>query len=155
MRAVVVGMLAYVALVLVLRVSGTRTRSTLNAGDRVVTVAFATPTGLQFAATGLSARTAAVARLVKAGPAPLAYGGRVLPVQLGRTRVMEDEVLAAVRGQGIAALGSVEAVVLETDGSFRWCSGRMNPRSPRGIPRPVAIGHGIPRLRPFRRWRGT
>ncbi len=33
-------------------------------------------------------------------------------------RVTEDEVRAAARSQGLAALDSIEAVVLETDGSF-------------------------------------
>ena len=34
-----------------------------------------------------------------------------------RSRVVEAEVLAAVREQGIASLDEVEAVVLETDGT--------------------------------------
>lgn len=38
--------------------------------------------------------------------------------RLRRERVTEEEVLAAVRAQGIAQLARVEAVVLETDGSF-------------------------------------
>jgi uncharacterized membrane protein YcaP (DUF421 family) len=33
-------------------------------------------------------------------------------------RVVEAEVLAAMRQQGVASLDAVEAVVLETDGSF-------------------------------------
>ena len=35
-----------------------------------------------------------------------------------RERVTEDEILAALRGQGIVAVEDVEAVVLETDSSF-------------------------------------
>jgi uncharacterized membrane protein YcaP (DUF421 family) len=35
-----------------------------------------------------------------------------------RMRVLETEVRAAIREQGIAAVHEVEAVVLETDGSF-------------------------------------
>ncbi len=35
-----------------------------------------------------------------------------------RERVTEEEILAALRGQGIAAVEDVEAVVLETDSSF-------------------------------------
>ncbi len=33
-------------------------------------------------------------------------------------RVTEAEILAALRTQGVAAVNEVEAVVLETDGSF-------------------------------------
>jgi uncharacterized membrane protein YcaP (DUF421 family) len=43
----------------------------------------------------------------------------MLPSALRRTRLTEDEIRAAIRASGLAALGSVEAVVLETDGSFR------------------------------------
>jgi uncharacterized membrane protein YcaP (DUF421 family) len=32
--------------------------------------------------------------------------------------VVEEEIRAAVRGQGLASLDQAEAVVLETDGSF-------------------------------------
>jgi len=139
-RVVVVGTLAYAALVVLLRVSGKRTLSKMNAFDLIVTVAlgstlatvilsrdvalaegvaaFALLVGLQFAITWLSVRSPAVGRLVKAEPTLLLYRGRFLPDQLRRARVLEDEVRAAVREQGVAALDDVEAVVLETDGSF-------------------------------------
>ena len=35
-----------------------------------------------------------------------------------QSRVTEGEIRAAVRSQGVASLKDVEAVVLETDGSF-------------------------------------
>jgi uncharacterized membrane protein YcaP (DUF421 family) len=140
LRVVVIGTLAYVGLVLLLRVSGKRTLSKMNAFDLVVTVAlgstlatvilsndvalaegvvaFALLIGLQFSITWLSVRSATVRRLVKAEPTLLFYQGAFLPDQLQRSRVLEAEVLAAIREQGIAALNEVEAVVLETDGSF-------------------------------------
>jgi uncharacterized membrane protein YcaP (DUF421 family) len=139
-RVVVVGALAYAALVLLLRVSGKRTLSKMNAFDLVVTVAlgstlatvilakdvalaegvaaFALLIGLQFALTWLSVRSPTISRLVKAEPTLLVYQGRFLPDQLRRARVLEAEVRAAVREQGVAALADVEAVVLETDGTF-------------------------------------
>jgi uncharacterized membrane protein YcaP (DUF421 family) len=80
--------------------------------------AFAVLIGLQFVITWLSVRSAAVRRLVKAEPTLLFYRGQFLPDQMRRSRVLEDEVHAAVREQGVAALSEVEAVVLETDGSF-------------------------------------
>jgi uncharacterized membrane protein YcaP (DUF421 family) len=139
-RVVVVAVLAYGALVVLLRASGKRTLSKMNAFDLVVTVAlgstlatvilskdvalaegvaaFAVLIGLQFVITWLSVRSAAVRRLVKAEPTLLFYRGQFLPDQMRRSRVLEDEVRAAVREQGVAALSEVEAVVLETDGSF-------------------------------------
>jgi uncharacterized membrane protein YcaP (DUF421 family) len=140
LRVVLVGALAYLALVLLLRVSGKRTLSKMNAFDLVVTVAlgstlatvilakdvalaegvvaFALLIGLQFGITWLSVRSPTVRGLVKAEPTLLLYQGHFLPEQLRRSRVLEAEVCAAIREQGIAALSEVEAVVLETDGSF-------------------------------------
>jgi uncharacterized membrane protein YcaP (DUF421 family) len=140
LRVVVVGTLAYVGLVLLLRVSGKRTLSKMNAFDLVVTVAlgstlstillsndvalveglvaFGLLIGLQLAITWLSVRSRRVRELVKAEPTLLLHRGELLRGAMRRERVTEAEVEAAVRSQGIAVLAQVEAVVLETDGSF-------------------------------------
>lgn len=139
-RTLVVGVLAYLALVLLLRVSGKRTLSKMNAFDLVVTVAlgstlatvllstsvalargvlaFAILIGLQFAITWLSVRSQAVRGFVKAEPTLLVHGGRLLKGAMRRERVTEDELLASLRSQGVAAVEEAEAVVLETDSSF-------------------------------------
>jgi uncharacterized membrane protein YcaP (DUF421 family) len=139
LRVLVVGTLAYAALVLLLRATGKRALSKMNAFDLVVTVAlgstlatvllskdvalaegvlaFALLLLLQFAITWLSVRSEGVQGLVKAEPRLLLHRGRLLPGALRRERVTEEEVCAAVRSQGIASLDEVAAVVLETDGS--------------------------------------
>jgi uncharacterized membrane protein YcaP (DUF421 family) len=139
-RVVIVGTLAYLGLVILLRASGKRTLSKMNAFDLVVTVAlgstlatviltsdvallegltaFALLIVLQLVITWLSVRSSAIRGLVKAEPALLVYRGALLHSAMRRERVTEAEVLAAVRSQGIASLDVVEAVVLETDGSF-------------------------------------
>jgi uncharacterized membrane protein YcaP (DUF421 family) len=139
-RTALVGVLAYGILVTLLRISGKRTLSKMNAFDLVVTVALGstlatillskdvalaegvtalvTLIGLQLIVAWLSARSEQVDRLVKSEPTLLAYRGEFLRDALLRMRVTEGEVLAAVRQQGIAALEQAEAVVLETDGSF-------------------------------------
>lgn len=139
-RTLFVGVLAYAVLIVFLRVSGNRTLSKMNAFDFVVTVALgstlatillnqdvalaegATALGLlvalQFVVTWLSTRTRWVRRLVTGEPSLLAFRGQLIGGALKRARVTEDEVRAAVRAQGLAQLGDVEAVVLETDGSF-------------------------------------
>lgn len=139
-RVLVVGVLAYAALVLLLRVSGKRTLSKMNAFDFVVTVAlgstlatvllsksvallegilaFALLIGLQLAITWLSVRSERFQGLIKAQPTLLLHQGRFLHDALRRERVSEEEVRAALRSQGVAALEEVGAVVLETDGSF-------------------------------------
>ena len=153
-RVAVVGVLAYSGLVLLVRISGKRTLSKMNAFDLVVTVAlgstlatvilakdvalaegmvaFALLIGLQFSITWLSVRSATVSQLVKAEPTLLFYQGAFLPDQLQRSRVLEAEVRAAIREQGIAALDEVEAVVLETDGSFAVVSRAEGPATTLG-----------------------
>lgn len=139
-RTLVVGVAAYVALVIFLRISGKRTLSKLNAFDFVVTVAlgsslatalitkdvtfvdgalaFALLITLQFLVTWSSVRTRWLRRLVTGEPRLLLYRGRLLDDAMRRARLTEGEVLSAVRSAGIARLSDVEAVVLETDGSL-------------------------------------
>jgi uncharacterized membrane protein YcaP (DUF421 family) len=59
-----------------------------------------------------------VRRFVTGEPQLVLHRGEFLHRTLRRVRVLEDEVRAAVRSQGVARLEEVEAVVLETDGSF-------------------------------------
>ncbi len=108
-RVVVVGTSAYVALLVLLRVSGKRTLSKMNAFDSIVTIAlgstlasalitrdvafvqavtaFALLIGLQLIVTWLSVRFETVDRLVKAEPTLLLYRGRLLSDLLRRERV--------------------------------------------------------------------
>jgi uncharacterized membrane protein YcaP (DUF421 family) len=139
-RVVLVGILAYLALVLFLRLSGKRTLSKMNAFDLVVMVAlgstlatillskdvalaegvlaFGVLIALQFAIAWLSVRSAGVRRLVKAEPALLLHQGQFLWRAMAAERVTEEEIRAAVRAQGVGTLEEVAAMVLETDGSF-------------------------------------
>ena len=140
LRVLVVGTLAYVGLVALLRVSGKRTLSKMNAFDLVVTVAlgstlatvllskdvallegvlaFALLILLQLAITWLSVRSERVQALVKAQPRLLLHRGRLLPEALRAERVTEEELRAAVRAQGAGSLEELDAVVLETDGTL-------------------------------------
>ncbi len=140
LRTLVVGVLAYVGLVIFLRVSGKRTLAKLNAFDLVVTVALGSTLatmilsrdvalfegmlglailiGLQFAVTWTSVRLPWVKRAVRSEPTLLLHRGRILEQALRAQRVTQNELCAAIRGAGVASLESVEAVVLETDGSL-------------------------------------
>ena len=139
-RVVLVGTLAYLGLVAMLRLSGNRTLAKMNAFDFVVTVAlgstlatillsrdvalaeglvaFGLLIGLQYAITWLSVRSSTVNGLVKAEPRLLLHRGQLLHRQMRAARVVEGEILAAVRQEGIGSLEDVDAVVLETDGAF-------------------------------------
>ncbi|KUG20224.1 MAG: DUF421 domain-containing protein [Methanomicrobiaceae archaeon] len=139
-RTIVVGLLAYVALVVIVRVSGKRTLSAMNAFDFIVTVAlgstlatillspnvalaegiaaFVILIGLQFVVSGLSSRSRLVSRMVKNEPRMLYYRGEFLRDAMRGERVAENEILQALRAQGMASLDDVEAVILETNGNI-------------------------------------
>lgn len=139
-RVIVVGVAAYVALVAILRVSGKRTLSKLNAFDFIVTIALGSTlasvitskdialieglvalgllVGLQFAVTWTSVRWPFVDRIVKSEPTLLLRHGRCLDGAMKRERVASDEVLAAIRQSGGSQYADADAVLLESDGSL-------------------------------------
>jgi uncharacterized membrane protein YcaP (DUF421 family) len=139
-RTVVVTGLAYVGLVLFLRLSGKRTLSKLNAFDLVVTVAlgsilattllnkdvalaeglvaFAGLIGLQYLVTWSSIRWAWVRRGVRSEPTVLVRAGRPVEAAMRRERVTAAEALSAVRDSGGLTLAEAEVVMLESDGSL-------------------------------------
>jgi len=73
---------------------------------------------LQFAITWLAVRSQAINRLVKAEPRLLLHRGEFLHSVMKAERVPDEEILQALRNQGIASPAEVEAVVLETDGTL-------------------------------------
>ena len=131
---------AYLWLILVLRVSGKRSLSKLNAFDFAVTVAFGSAlatiimspdTGLfrgaialamlallQYALTILSLKSKLIRKIVRSRPTLLVEDGKLYREALRHERVTLDEVAEAVRKDGYGRLDRVGAVVLETDGSF-------------------------------------
>ena len=137
---IVLGTVAYVAIIIMLRLSGKRTLSKWNSFDFVVTIAFGSilssillstkdsfGTGLlafgllvlfQYVLTSISTHSSLVQKLVKAEPALLLYQGQLKEDVLKRERIAVGEVLAALRASGIGAIEDADAVVLETDGSF-------------------------------------
>jgi uncharacterized membrane protein YcaP (DUF421 family) len=139
-RVLLVGTLAYVALVLLLRISGKRTLTKLNAFDLVVTVALGSTlatvllsktvalaegvlalcllVALQYAIAWLSVRSQRFEGLIKAEPTLLVHRGRFLAAAMRAERITREEILAAMRAGGASDVGSIAAVVLETDGSL-------------------------------------
>lgn len=139
-RILVVGTLGYVALVVLLRVSGKRTLAQMNSFDFVITVAigatfgrvmtarsvalaeavtaFALLIALQYVVTFVQMHAKAFESVVTATPRLMAYDGRIVAESLRRERVTRTEVLAAVRKHGYGDLGETAAVVMESDGKF-------------------------------------
>lgn len=139
-RVLVVGVLAYAAMVLMLRVTGKRTLSKMNAFDFIVTVALGSTLatvllsrdvalaegvlaiglliGLQWLVAWGSARSVGFRHIIKAEPSLLLFEGDMLRAEMLSQRVAPEEIMAAIRAAGFQSLDGVQAVVLETDGSF-------------------------------------
>jgi uncharacterized membrane protein YcaP (DUF421 family) len=139
-RTCLITVMAYILLILLLRASGKRTLSKMNAFDFIVTIAlgstlatvilnknvalidgmlsFSLLIGLQYLITRLSARYKTISSLVKSTPALLVYKGVFLKEIMLKERVDEDEIKAILRSNGLASLQDADAVVLETDGNL-------------------------------------
>jgi uncharacterized membrane protein YcaP (DUF421 family) len=138
-RTLLVTPIAYVALLVAVRLSGKRALAKLNAFDLVVTVAlgsvlasiavspsvtlaggaaaFAVLVLLQYLIAHFSVRTAVLQRLVKARPTLLVRDGALLEDAMRRERVTRSEIHQVLRQHGLASLGEAAAVVLESDGT--------------------------------------
>lgn len=139
-RTLVISVLAYVLLVILLRVSGKRTLSKMNAFDFIVTIAlgstlatvllnkdvaladgvlaFTLLISFQYLITYLSARSNKVSKLVKSSPTLLVYRGKMLEAAMKKERIAKDEIFAIVREKGFDDLECIDAIVLETDGTL-------------------------------------
>jgi uncharacterized membrane protein YcaP (DUF421 family) len=140
LRILVVTVLGFVWLLVLVRGTGQRTLSKMSAFDfiiavtlgsafgRVVTasevglvevvVAFATLVGLQWAFATARARSRRFKELVDADPELLYLRGQVVDGAMRRHRLTHDDLLGAVRQNGMGALEEAEAIVFEPGGKF-------------------------------------
>lgn len=140
LRTLIITILSYIALVAMLRISGKRTLTQMNAFDFIITIAlgsaFATVTLnkdvvladgilvlsllvlLQYAITWLSVRYKAVNKLITNKPALLVYKGEIYMDVLKKERITRDELQEALRREGIDTITQVKAAVLETAGNI-------------------------------------
>lgn len=139
-RIVIISVFAYIALLVILRISGKRTLSKMNAYDLIVTVAigstlssviitknvtlsegilaFALLVLWQYVVTYLSVRNKEICNLVKSSPTLLVFKGELLEMNMKKERITPDEIYEALRKKGAASLKEADAVVLETDGNI-------------------------------------
>jgi uncharacterized membrane protein YcaP (DUF421 family) len=140
LRMLVVGTLAYVAVLILLRGFGKRALAKMSAYDFVTTVAlgsalasavlsrdvtidkavlaFALLLSLQRIAAWLSIRWDRMRVLINNEPTLLVRDGALLPGAMNREKVSRSDIEAAVRSSGQCDLAHVSAVILETDGSM-------------------------------------
>lgn len=150
-RTLIITVLAYAILIVMLRVSGKRTLSKMNAFDFVVTVALGSTLAtvilsknvalldgalaffmlisLQYCITWLSVRHKEVKQLITSDPTLLVYKGEVLHAVLKKERVTLEEIYVAARSNGLTDLHEIYAVVLETTGTLSVLSEKSNGSS--------------------------
>jgi len=139
-RVVLVGVASYVALVLLIRVSGKRSLAQMNAFDLVVTVALGSTLATILLTSdvafveGIAALVLLLAlqvcvavgvlwsprlrKLVTASPSLLLLHGSVRQDQLRQSRVSQDDVDQAIRQSGYGTPSDIAAVILESDGKI-------------------------------------
>lgn len=139
-RTLVVGTMAYLLLVVFLRISGKRTLAKLNAFDLVITVALGSTLSailldksialaegtaalvllilLQFLVSWVSVRSSAFAHLVRSEPSALVVNGKYQPDVMLHERITEDEVRSAIRASGGHRVEDARTVTLESDGTI-------------------------------------
>jgi uncharacterized membrane protein YcaP (DUF421 family) len=140
LRIFVVGVSAYVAIVLILRISGKRTLASMSAFDFVIAVAvgavfartlttknlsisetitaFVLLAILQFVFASLEGRSKMFRRIFSASPRLLYYNGEFLEKNLRKERLDRSKVIGAARKRGYGSMDDVAAVILEIDASF-------------------------------------
>lgn len=139
-RIIFIGTIAYLSLVLIIRLFGKRVLAKMNAFDFLVTVAlgsilattvvskdlalidgmiaFVLLIVLQFILAKLTMFSKWVNYLVKAEPVALFYKGEFDYKAMKKERVLEEEIYQAIRSKGVSSLNDVLAVVLETTGDI-------------------------------------
>lgn len=139
-RIIVVGTLAYLSLLILLRVSGQRTLTRMHAFDFVITIAIGSTFGRLMTAKGVSlaesltaflvlialqsifswimVRSSKFAYWVTATPSLLYFRGQFLRKAMKKHRVTQDELLSVIRQNKMGSLQDVEAIVLESAGTF-------------------------------------
>jgi uncharacterized membrane protein YcaP (DUF421 family) len=139
-RIVIVGVVSYITLILLLRVSGKRTLSRMNAYDMVITMALGSILAkvlltadqsisesvtamfvliaLQYSVSVAMCRWRWMRHFLSAKPTLLFHQGQYIEGAMKKERVDKDEVQAAIHAKGIADNGVVEAVILGTNGDL-------------------------------------
>ena len=140
LKIVCITPLAYIAMVLSLRVSGKRTLAKMNIFDFVVTIAFGSILatvvlnhniplanavtaillliGFQFALTWLSVRVKSVKTLITSKPTLIFYQGEFLHHAMKKERITVQEIHSAARQYGLSTLDNIDMIIFETTGEL-------------------------------------
>lgn len=139
-RTIILTITGYGAMVLILRVSGKRTLSKMNAFDFIVTVALGSTLAnialnedipladgvaavflfvfLQYLLTWLSVRIKFFKTLITSKPSLIFYKGSYLHEAMKEERITVEEVQCAGRNKGYSTLDEIDMIILEATGEF-------------------------------------
>ena len=139
-RILIVGVFTYIAMLMLLRVSGKRTLSRMNAYDMVVTMALGSIMGkvllseevsisesmtalflivsLQYGLSVAIYRWPWVRKLVSCKPSVLFHNGEFIERTMEQERIDKNEIIAAIHQRGLNDLEMVEAVILGANGDL-------------------------------------
>ena len=139
-RIIIVGVSAYLAIVLILRVSGKRTLASMSAFDFVIAVAVGAVFGrtlttkdlsisealtafillavLQFVFAYLEGKSKVFKKIFNTSPTLLYYKGEFLQKNLHKERLDKSKVIGAARKKGFGNMDDVAAVILEIDATL-------------------------------------
>lgn len=148
-RTVIMTILGYFSMVIILRVSGKRTLSKMNAFDFVITVALGSSLAtvalnknialidgilvfflfifLQYFITWLSVRVRRVKKIVTNQPTMLLYKGKPLEDVMKKERIAMEEIYLSARSKGITDLSDIDVIVLETTGDLTIVTSASTP----------------------------
>ena len=139
-RIILIGILAYLALIIMLRIAGKRTLTQLNAFDLVITVsigsvfatilldktisifdglaAFFVLIALQWVFSKTTTKTSKVSNFIKGEASILFFRGEYFKDVMESERIEKQEIIQAMRMQGKGRMDEVEAVILESNGQL-------------------------------------
>jgi uncharacterized membrane protein YcaP (DUF421 family) len=139
-RALITACVVFVITLIVLRIGGKRVLAKMNVFDFIFSVAIgttmagvilqhdagileatvgvATLTAMQILFAVLTTHSPRMDRVINGRPTLLFRAGKFLHRELHKQRISQEELLAAMRTRGVRDFAEVDAVVLETDGTF-------------------------------------
>lgn len=139
-RIILIGFLAYVALIIMLRIAGKRTLTQLNAFDLVITVsigsvfgtillddkislfdgltAFFVLIGLQWLFAKTTQKSEVASDVVNADAALLYYDGVFCRDAMKKEKIQKQELIQTARMNGHLSMDQIQAIVLESNGEF-------------------------------------
>ena len=147
-RTLLIGTMAYVVLILVLRIFGKHILAKMNAFDFVVTVAFGSIVAsiltnsklsladgvtaltllvfLQYVLSNLTIRFKVIDKMVKSEPNLVYFKGEFDHQAMKKERILKEELYQAARSSGFCSMDDVFGIILETNGEFSVLSNSTN-----------------------------